>query len=293
MYSATGGGNGFGTKWGINDDDDDVIKKETSYGNYSVEVLLFVSLVSRFEYIISCLKIITTSVRILVMNRLKILVMAGIIACTVFIPQYAFCQQQYQSTLSGNTSKNALNVPSNISRIEITLKNDQSSERSSLDIVIPSLIALVGTAIGSFMTYLLTKKIEDQKAARDIIEQEEFAADLRNRVSYDLEKYLEFLHVIHRNPNVDDILSILGTPHEIRAILEDMPVESKDVPIERKMRALGGITLAKVESAYRSFAELSDYLKRQISEHVVVDRLLVDRVIDSIQEALVSIKKQE
>jgi hypothetical protein len=87
--------------------------------------------------------------------ELKImLAIAIIVACVFLFPQKIFSQQQNQTTptVSGN-AKSILNVPSNLSRIEITLKNDQSSQKSFLDTYMPIISAVVGTSIGSFVTY--------------------------------------------------------------------------------------------------------------------------------------------
>jgi membrane protein YqaA with SNARE-associated domain len=94
-----------------------------------------------------------------------ILAIALISACVFLFPYQTFSQQQQQTTpvVSGNASKTGLNIPSNVSRIEITLKNDQSNQKSSLDTVLPAVAAVVGTSIGSFMTYLLTKKLKIKK----------------------------------------------------------------------------------------------------------------------------------
>jgi hypothetical protein len=81
--------------------------------------------------------------------------------------------------------------------------------------------------------------------------------------------------------------------YEIREVLNQLPVESSEIPIERKMRALGGITLAKVESAYRSFAEFSSFLKKQAAPGIGFDQSRVETMRNIIEDALDSIKKQE
>src|SRR5437899_1510611 len=120
------------------------------------------------------------------------------------------------------------------------------------------------------MTYFLTKKMEDQKAIRAKEERENFNKYFKNKVSYDLGVCVDFLQTLNRMsmPIYDRTTDrqtgrriIIDRSHKIIGLVEHVPEEPKDVPIERKMGALGGTTFSVVESAYRTFSEFVTNLK--------------------------------
>jgi hypothetical protein len=74
-----------------------------------------------------------------------------------------------------------------------------------------------------------------------------------------------------------------------------MPVESKEIPLEAKAEALGATSLAKVESAYRSFSEFLSSLKEQHVRHgrMTYPKSELEVTQKIILDALHSIKYQE
>jgi hypothetical protein len=234
-----------------------------------------------------------------------ILVTAIFVACTFLFPHNAFSQQQNQTshTVSGNISKTVVNVPSNASRIEITLKNDQSSQYtiSVIYAVIPAVIGVMGTIIAVYLTHQHSRKLEHLKTEIARQQQQELEADFRNKVSYDLGLILELLNTLQSssldtydqeahdfvNPKIRFIDAL-----DMQELLRRLPEESKDVPLERKLRALGGPALAKVDTAYRSISELVSYLEKAEKKFsgILFDESKVNRTRSMIQDALLSLR---
>lgn len=200
------------------------------------------------------------------------------------------------------TKNNQLQEIYEICRIEVVpIKSDSSADiHGSLGAVIAAVGAIAGGSVGSYFTYRYGKRIEDEKAKRENERNKDFNAGIKDMVISELETYSKF---------VSDILSPTGTVpvntndasissdalyimddnirRDFNSIVQSLPKQYEDLPVETKANVFAGSTLNKIQMAYHEFLNLK--LEPFGNYNDCLSSAKATKTLDTLKEALKSI----
>ena len=160
-------------------------------------------------------------------------------------------------------TSNASNVlvPSNMNKIELTLKNDQSASSSSLQDS-PFLVALVsagsaifGGFVGSYMTNRSNMQMENIRYDREKGEQDEIEANVRALILHNLKASSDILDTIKEGDFGSE-----RQIHDIDIVLRSFHKEYGNLSLEMKSRLFKPDVLTAVQEYYDYFDTFSEAL---------------------------------
>jgi hypothetical protein len=177
--------------------------------------------------------------------------------------------------------------------ISTGIDDSQSSiTDSSINAIIAVCGAIGGAIIGSYLTYIYGKKVEERKEARETEKEEELNQNIINMVRYELQSYSDFLNYIRQHSHTyngdppDLIHPNKDAKSEINLRIQTFPKHYSELTIERKATALGGKSMAKVETAYKGFHEFISRI--QNSDDIYKSN--IENLCEYIRDALGSMK---
>jgi hypothetical protein len=186
--------------------------------------------------------------------------------------------QDIHNAYAQSLNSTSIFVPSNMNRMEITLKNDQSANPSSIFenpltiALISGLTAILGGIMGSYMTNRSNRQMEDKryererKREKEIQEQqknqnEEYRQKIISKTLTELEEIAFWLkHMQEKNRPKD-------YPDTIKSILQAIKLEYPLVPYDTRLSLFSPNILFMVESIYSKIQAYKEMLFIFIDEY--------------------------
>ena len=166
----------------------------------------------------------------------------------------------------------------NATRIELTLKNDQSQNTQSFQIkdiytaLIAAVSAIGGGVIGAYATYRYGEEIEKGKDRREKNKEKAFNERIKNLIVYEVNTYSSSLHFLLNNSHPIDIKRPEGTIQvntsdlsSVKFRLQSHTKHYAQLTTERKAQVFNSDASIKIESAYEAFREFLQQLENQVT----------------------------
>jgi hypothetical protein len=185
-----------------------------------------------------------------------------------------------------------LNLPSNLSRVEIVLKNESANDNSSsatqlYGLVTTSLgggLAIGGSIVATYLTNYYAKKKQTKEEKR-------FNSSIRKLVQSELENYLNFIDSFEDN----DVL----TQEDVGTFVT-FPKEYTKMSLERRATVFTPQALSSIERAYNFFEIYISFVKHAFADKSAkipfkdLDELVgIDTLKKSLKDAIEAVKKDE
>lgn len=176
---------------------------------------------------------------------------------------------------------------SNLSKIEINFKNNESDTVSFINDLISPILAIVGVIIGAFLTYFVgfLKERPINSRTRRLVYTELTA--YKKFIEEIKEKDIDKTDVTHINIEQKDI-------DELEIKLTDFLISYFDkTNTEKRLQIFQTESLYKLEIAYRNFSEFKELIRKKISLKdpiIRIEKAQANHTLNVVDEALKSMK---